>query len=252
MQHSQQITFSVVEKSFVLEGFHETFSRQQIHHDLAFVAKSVQVKKRLGSMPDHTGAALEMVGLGMVMPTMSILINPESIGELGLPTALQNGLESFSKDRLIVVVMLALLITYTVKGLYLGLLNWIQATFAYSIKATLSDDLLSTYVNADHEFHLLENSATLIRNITIEVEQFISHVLVPTIRLISELFIVIAILSSSHLRQSRRHRLFGIGGWRINARFPTFNAKAGYSPGDVVDRKLKAFVFNEHRRYWAA
>lgn len=140
------------------------------------------------------GAGLEMLGLGMVLPALSILLDPGSIQDIGLPSALGETMSGLSNDHLVITSMLFLLGIYVVKGGYLGMLTWIQASFAYKIKATLSDDLLSTYMNASHEFHLSENSARLIRNITMEVEQFISHVLVPTIKLISELFIVAAVL----------------------------------------------------------
>ena len=139
------------------------------------------------------GAGAEMIGLGMVLPVLSIILTPGTLVDFGLPAFGLILLETLPHEHLVAASMTSLVVVYMLKGLYLAGLGWVQARYAYAIKASVSDRLLSNYMHADYEFHVQENSAQLIRNITAEVEQFVSNAIVPAIRLISELFIISAI-----------------------------------------------------------
>ena len=139
------------------------------------------------------GAGAELMGLGMILPVLSVLLTPNNLANFALPISLYEWLTSLRHEMLVITAMACLLVIYFIKATYLAFLSWIQASYAYDIKAIVSDELLSNYLNADYEFHLKENSAQMIRNITVEVEQFVSNAIVPAIKLISELFIVVSI-----------------------------------------------------------
>ena len=141
------------------------------------------------------GACLEMLGLGIILPVMSLLIDPDYLMKADIPSQLTDTIATIDHTAMVLGGMVALFIVYVVKGFYLAGLAWEQARFAYAVKADISNALLRKYVYADYEFHLKANSSHLIRNISIEIEEFVAHSLVPAIRLIIELCVVIAIFT---------------------------------------------------------
>jgi ABC-type multidrug transport system fused ATPase/permease subunit len=117
------------------------------------------------------GIIVELLGLGMILPLLSIL-STENMAEtypqtvpllewLGNPT--QRELVSFALGTLVVI--------YLLKGFYLVFLAWYQTNYAYSLSAHLSSKLLRGYMAKPYSFHLGKNSADLIQNLTGEVSQ---------------------------------------------------------------------------------
>ena len=67
---------------------------------------------------------------------------------------------------------MALVGVYLFKNLFLGFLVWRQTRFAYGVQANLSQRLFATYLRQPYTFHLQRNSASLMRNVTGEVNVF--------------------------------------------------------------------------------
>ena len=141
------------------------------------------------------GAGLETLGLGLILPVLSVIMNPENfINNNGL-YYFGSMLDEFSQIELMVGSMLLLGTAYLIKGLYLAFMIWRQSEYIYDIKSALSDELLNSYLHVGYEFHIQNNTGNLIRNITIETQQFVANVLIPSVRLFSELSVVIAIVA---------------------------------------------------------
>lgn len=141
------------------------------------------------------GAGFETLGLGLILPVLSGIMSPESfLTNAGL-NYLGSYLDRFSQLELMVGGMLLLGGVYLIKGLYLAFMIWRQSEYIYDIKSTLSDDLLKSYMHVGYEFHIQSNTGNLIRNITTETQQFVGDVLIPSVRLFSELSVVIAIIA---------------------------------------------------------
>ncbi len=115
------------------------------------------------------GAILETLGLGLVMPLLTLITqadlvvdNPRVapwIAYLGNPDTLT-----------LVYGALGLLVsTYVVKGVFLMFLAWRQAKFSYNLSENISSELFRQYLLQPYTFHLQRNSSELIRNVTGEV-----------------------------------------------------------------------------------
>ena len=71
--------------------------------------------------------------------------------------------------------------------------HWYQSKYMYSIKYQISKKLLKNYLLSDYEFHIQNNSAFFIRNISAETSTIINSVLSPLIIIFTESIMIIFI-----------------------------------------------------------
>jgi ABC-type multidrug transport system fused ATPase/permease subunit len=112
------------------------------------------------------GMFLEAVSLGAVVPVTSIMVS----GKFSQYPFLNFATEGLNvgEEQIIIYAMLGLAGLFLIKNIFLAFLAWRQANFSYSVRADLSNQLFSKYLNMPYAFHLQNNSAQLIRNVTAE------------------------------------------------------------------------------------
>jgi ATP-binding cassette, subfamily B, bacterial PglK len=121
------------------------------------------------------GMALETIGIGLVIPVVALLTQPD-LANHPLGRVLIESMGSPSRSSLIVVAMLALMVIYLLKNLFLTFLAWWQTRFAFNIEVELSQRLFTIYLRQPYTFHLQRNSSELFHNIGSEVGLFTSTV----------------------------------------------------------------------------
>ena len=139
------------------------------------------------------GMALEMLGIGLVIPVISLLMQDDLVTHYPDAAPVLERLGNPSKQALIVGAMLGLIGIYLVKNLFLAFLAWRQTRFAFGVQAQISQRLFTTYLRQPYTFHLQRNSAQLIRNVVTEVSQLISHAITPAILLLGEGLVLLGI-----------------------------------------------------------
>ena len=117
---------------------------------------------------------IETLSIGMVIPAISILLDDQSFFKNDLAMTFLDYLGNPSRDMLIIITMIAIVIIFAIKSFYLVLFNWFQARFIFNVQISLSDKLFSGYIWQPYLFHLSRNSSSLIRNIITEVNSFAS------------------------------------------------------------------------------
>lgn len=140
------------------------------------------------------GMFLEMFGVGLVVPLMTLLA--QDGGARGLPvlSVVQNYLGNIDYSSLVIGAMVVLALVYFVKNLFLSFLLRMQSKFAYGIQASLSQRLFFTYLHQPYSFHLQQNSAQLIRNVATETNLFASHALMQGMQFLTELLVVFGLV----------------------------------------------------------
>lgn len=139
------------------------------------------------------GTALETLGVGLVIPLLALMSQGDAVAghpELGRQFA---WLGSMSRERLVLIAMLALVLTYIVKTAYLAYVNWAQARYVFAVQRHLSQQLFECYLRQPYMFHLQHNSAQMIRNVVNETSQFSHVVTIPAFVLLSEGFVLLGI-----------------------------------------------------------
>ena len=138
------------------------------------------------------GMVFEALGIGLVIPVITLMIDVDGPSKFPFLSSWVNVHDSNSQKSLAIFSMIALVIVYLLKNLYLGYLIWRQSNFALDVQANLSRRLFSIYMQQPYAFHLQRNSAELVRNITSEVASF-SGVITSLMQLLSESFVLIGV-----------------------------------------------------------
>lgn len=118
------------------------------------------------------GMLLETLGVGLVIPAITLMMQGDLLGRYPFMASLFTPLGDASQATLITMAMLGLVSVYLIKNLFLAFLIWKQTSFAFDVQAQLSQRLFTTYLRQPYTFHLQRNSAQLMRNITGEVAIF--------------------------------------------------------------------------------
>ncbi|WP_222105385.1 ABC transporter ATP-binding protein [Denitromonas ohlonensis] len=139
------------------------------------------------------GTALELLGVGLVIPVMGILVGSQSDTPHPMVERLFVMVGNPTQPQLIVAAMLTLVAIYAVKNIYLAFLYRFQARFAFGIQADVSRRLFHRYLMQPYIFHLGRNSAQLVRNVTTEANLFASHAIMPSLMLVAEGSVSIAL-----------------------------------------------------------
>lgn len=123
------------------------------------------------------GTVLETLGVGLVVPLLALIVQPERAMQVPGFQFLLSRLGEPTQDQLIRLLTGGLVCLYLVKNLFLGFLAWRQTRFAFGIQAQLSQRLFAIYLRQPYTFHLQRNSAQLIRNVTGEVTIFTESIM---------------------------------------------------------------------------
>ena len=165
------------------------------------------------------GMVLETLGIGLVIPVIGLM----SIPDLG---AQYPGLQPFldrlgnpTRTQLVMLAMLTLVAVNTFKGFFIGYLTWRRERLTTDVQADFSDRLFAGYLRQDYVFHLLRNSAELIRN-TFALVADIRNVVHQSLVAITE---GLVLLGASALLMAVQPAgalavvsTFGLAGWGFN------------------------------------
>jgi ABC-type multidrug transport system fused ATPase/permease subunit len=118
------------------------------------------------------GMLFEMTGLGILIPSLSLILNPDLGNKYPIIKPLLNRLGNPTHLNLVIWSLGVMVFFYIIKSLYLLFLSWKQSKFSADLSAELSQNLFMGYLKQPYQFHLNKNSAQLLRNIQIEINQF--------------------------------------------------------------------------------
>ncbi|MCR6664770.1 MAG: ABC transporter ATP-binding protein/permease [Methyloversatilis sp.] len=139
------------------------------------------------------GMAFETLGVGLVVPAMALMTQDDLAASHPISAWVIERLGHPSQPMLVLIAVCALAAVYLVKNLFLAFLAWRQAAFAFAVQARISHKLFTRYLRAPYVFHIQNNSAQLIRNVTTEAAFFCSHALLPGLLLTTEAIVLIGI-----------------------------------------------------------
>ena len=139
------------------------------------------------------GMAFEMLGLGILVPVMTALMNPDAFARHLTGTQLDAFVAGHDSLTLVMVLLASIVSLYAVKTAFLAYLAWKQADFTYGVLSAVSGRLFTTYLARPYEFHLLNNSAGLVRNAVTESQIFALNVISPVTSLLAEVLVLVGV-----------------------------------------------------------
>ena len=137
------------------------------------------------------GTVLEMASLGMVIPVVQAVISGDKRSEYGwLPEQLQD----VSYSSFVQFLMLCLVLIFVLKNAFLLLSNYYQQRAQLSLSNRVVQRLFETYLRQPYEFHLMNSSSMLVRNVQEYSSAVIGFGVSPILLLITDVVTGIGLL----------------------------------------------------------
>ena len=133
------------------------------------------------------GAILEALGIGAILPLISIMGNDNFLTEHPQIGEYASIMGISSHTEFIIVASCGLIGVYLIKNLYIAWQSYFQIRFAIKNQIFYSKELLAEYLSKSYLFHVNQNTATLIRNVNSGSMVVFSAILIPTFQLVTEL-----------------------------------------------------------------
>lgn len=134
------------------------------------------------------GSTSSMLGVGAVIPFVSVLVNPNQFDNISF----LNGISHF---QIILISIVLLILAFWIKNIIGVVLFWFQTKFLNSIVLSIQKKLFKLYISMDYESHLTRSTPTLIRNINAETNQLSNGVINPLGILMTDLFSCVFIVA---------------------------------------------------------
>lgn len=138
-------------------------------------------------------AFFETIGIGLIMPFVSIITNPKVIEEQAILSFMYNFFNFKSATSFTIFAVIFLIGVFITKNLYILLFNYTQFKIILNHQVKLSSNLFKEYLVKPYSFHLQSNTATLLRNVNGEVKRVFQGIIISGFQLFTEILVVICI-----------------------------------------------------------
>lgn len=140
------------------------------------------------------GACLETIGIGLILPFISLINDPSLLDNYKIVSNLYEITGSTSFNDFLILCGLSLLLFYLAKNAYLTLLLWTKNRFIFKEMHALALRLFAAYMKAPYVFHLRRNSSELQRNINNYVLNVFNYVFTSTLFLVGDVLVLLTML----------------------------------------------------------
>ena len=123
------------------------------------------------------GAALQTLGVSMILPLVTIVMDKEAIYEEGLLNQAFLLIGGGDENRFTVIVMLALIGAFILKNGFLYFQQKATLAFVYTNQFRTSERMMKNYLRRGYEFYLNADTAVVQRNITSDVNNMYALIL---------------------------------------------------------------------------
>jgi ABC-type multidrug transport system fused ATPase/permease subunit len=138
-------------------------------------------------------AFFEVLGVGSIMPFLSVLGNPEVIESNKYLSFVYSYFMFENKDTFLIFLGFFALVMLIISALFRSLATYATARFSNMRRHSISRQLLSKYLHQPYSFFLSKNSSEISKTILSEVELFIGNVMLPSLQLITYIVVTSAL-----------------------------------------------------------
>lgn len=139
------------------------------------------------------GAGVEAVGVGLILPLVSLIGNPDYLYQHTQMSETLAVIGIVDHKSMVISAAALLLGVYILKNIYLAWSLGFQIRFSIQNQISFSKELLKIYLKKPYIFHVSQNTAALIRNMTSGAQIVFSGMLIPAFQLVTEILTALAI-----------------------------------------------------------
>ncbi|OAJ69375.1 hypothetical protein A7976_01945 [Methylobacillus sp. MM3] len=155
------------------------------------------------SLALFVSSLLEAFGIGLIFPIVLAALSPERLVAMFPAAASLLGplVAPDARGELLMPLLGLLLAFFFAKNIFITAISYWRSKFVFDCRTHVSQRLFQTYLRQPYTFHLQRNTAELAHNISQETITFAFEVLAPTVFLLSETLVAMAILGVLFLIQ---------------------------------------------------
>ena len=154
------------------------------------------------------GMFFEILGLGILLPILTILLNPEQLSEVLAYVTIVD-ITVFSYNEVMVFCLLSLFFIYVFKTLFLVFITYKQNVILENIGISIQNKLFSKQLYQPYRDHLYRDFSDIIKDVHVEIIYFVSFCR-SLITLLVEIALVISILATILYLEPRGALAIGI------------------------------------------
>lgn len=139
-------------------------------------------------------SSLEVLGIGLVGPFISLATNPTLIKQNYWLNSIYTKFNFNSKEQFLTLLGLLVIGIFYVKSFLSFSIQKYIFNFGFSQQGELSTRLTKLYLTAPYTFHLNRNSAALIQTTISETERFANGLMLPLLTSISNTVVIFALV----------------------------------------------------------
>jgi ABC-type multidrug transport system fused ATPase/permease subunit len=147
----------------------------------------------LGAMA--LGACFEAVSIGLLVPFIAILREPELAFKFSAARSALSFFNLHEPQAVLIAVGLGMAAAFILKSAYLVLLYRWLFRFVFEKQVNLARRVLTGYLGVDYTFHLQRNSAELIKTSTETLQRFTTGFLISLLIVLGETLVVAALIA---------------------------------------------------------
>ena len=134
------------------------------------------------------GGVLESLSISAIIPVMSVLLDPNAVTTNKYLAPVYKGLHMSSPMQFTLVMMVALVLAFILKNLFLFIQNVVQLRFVYTNQFATSRRMMINFMKRPYEYYLGAETAVIQRNITSDVNNMYALIL-TILQLTSEIVV---------------------------------------------------------------
>jgi ABC-type multidrug transport system fused ATPase/permease subunit len=137
----------------------------------------------------------ELLSLGAFVPILLIFFDPNILNNEILISFLPSSI-LINKSNLLVFFIICLSAIYLIKSIFQIYFNYFKFNLISSLQINLINDLYKKYMFQDYNFVTQINVPTIVRNVTGEVNGFITRILMPLTNIVIDFLLVFFVIIS--------------------------------------------------------
>jgi ATP-binding cassette, subfamily B, bacterial PglK len=132
------------------------------------------------------GGLLEAIGIGAIYPLINMIGNSNYLNDHETIRKLVLIFKVTTHKQLILFSTIFLILIYFIKNLFILFESWLQLCFSTSNQRNYTNRLYAWYIKKPYLYHVYQNSANLVRNITAGGKLVFDDMLISVLSMITE------------------------------------------------------------------
>ncbi|SHI03957.1 ABC-type multidrug transport system, ATPase and permease component [Butyrivibrio fibrisolvens DSM 3071] len=139
------------------------------------------------------GGILESLGIALISPIMTVVMDPEAIEKKWYLRIVYHGLHISDVTKFAALILGALIAVFVIKNIFLFFMNKVQLRFVFTNQFETSQRMMVNFINRPYEYYLNADTSVVQRMITSDVINMYGLIL-AVLQLISEFIVFTCII----------------------------------------------------------